>query len=244
MLRTLRKTDTFFYLSQDNFRWMVAAIGHRACDVPDHATLVVHIRAGDNLNDTFKSIPHIQAAIAQMKQYLENRPYITRIEVSSVLHFGVPAPDSRFAYNDGVGDAYLMTDDALRKNGLILGHFYEAALTTGQDVWFTSTNDPDDDMCRYAKACHFLSASLSKEEMVNEGPMEQRLSFSELVRDLHMHLSTCDARDTAEWAPETGGGVAAAIREGEQAAKPVVRESSSSVLSRLLGHNAGVRWRE
>ena len=89
--------------------------------MPDHRTLVVHIRAGDNLNDDFKNIPHIPAAIQQMKDYLTHRPYITRIELSSVLHFGVPAPDSQFQYNDGVGDAYLMSDEALRKNGLIFG---------------------------------------------------------------------------------------------------------------------------
>ena len=121
-----------FQEARDNFRWMIQAIGNEWCDVPDHRTLVVHIRAGDNLNDDFKNIPHIPAAIQQMKDYLTHRPYITRIELSSVLHFGVPAPDSQFQYNDGVGDAYVMSDEALRKNGLILGHFYEAALSTGR----------------------------------------------------------------------------------------------------------------
>ena len=258
-----------FQEARDNFAWMIQAIGNEWCDVPDHRTLIVHIRAGDNLNDEFKNIPQIPAAIQQMKDYLTHRPYITRIELSSVLHFGVPAPDSQFQYNDGVGDAYTMSDEALRKNGLILGHFYEAALSTGRDVWFTSTNDPDKDMCRYAKACHFLTASLSKQEMMYEGPMEQRLSFSELVRDLHKHLSTCDAHDTAEWdnaaayaTAETGKAeteatqeepVAAWVRDedprptgegtasDEEKAAPV--ESASVVLSRLLGHNAAIPWR-
>ena len=258
-----------FQEAKDNFKWMVEAVGQATCDIPDHRTLIVHIRAGDNLNDDFKNIPHIPAAIQQMKDYLKYRPYITRIELSSVLHFGVPAPDSQFQYNDGVGDAYTMSDEALRKNGLILGHFYEAALSTGRDVWFTSTNDPDKDMCRYAKACHFLTASLSKQEMMYEGPMEQRLSFSELVRDLHKHLSTCDAHDTAEWdnaaayaTAETGKAeteatqeepVAAWVRDedprptgegtasDEEKAAPV--ESASVVLSRLLGHNAAIPWR-
>jgi hypothetical protein len=192
-----------------------------------------------------------------------------------VLHFGVPAPESHFQYNDGVGDAYTMSDEALRKNGLILGHFYEAALSTGRDVWFTSTNDPDQDMCRYAKACHFLTASLSKEEMMYEGPMEQRLSFSELVRDLHKHLTTCDAHDTAEWdnaaahaTAETGRAEIEATRgvpaqqgnpaqeqveqvedpyptgeAGKAPEKAAPAESASSVLSRLLGHNAAIPWR-
>ena len=205
-----------FQEAKDNFKWMVEAVGQATCDIPDHRTLIVHIRAGDNLNDDFKNIPHIPAAIQQMKDYLKYRPYITRIELSSVLHFGVPAPDSQFQYNDGVGDAYRMSDDALRKNGLILGHFYEAALSTGRDVWFTSTNDPDDDLCRYAKACHFITASLSQEEMMFEGPMEHRLSFSELARDLHKHLCTCDAHDKAEWAPGTeADAVTAAIGEAE-----------------------------
>ena len=264
-----------FQEARDNFRWMIQAIGNEWCDVPDHRTLIVHIRAGDNLNDDFKNIPHIPAAIQQMKDYLTHRPYITRIELSSVLHFGVPAPDSQFQYNDGVGDAYTMSDEALRKNGLILGHFYEAALSTGRDVWFTSTNDPDQDMCRYAKACHFLTASLSKEEMMYEGPMEQRLSFSELVRDLHKHLTTCDAHDTAEWdnaaahaTAETGRAEIEATRgvpaqqgnpaqeqveqvedpyptgeAGKAPEKAAPAESASSVLSRLLGHNAAIPWR-
>jgi hypothetical protein len=265
-----------FQEAKDNFVWMIEAIRNEWCDVPDHRTLIVHIRAGDNLNDDFKNIPHIPAAIQQMKDYLTHRPYITRIELSSVLHFGVPAPDSQFQYNDGVGDAYLMSDEALRKNGLILGHFYEAALSTGRDVWFTSTNDPDQDMCRYAKACHFLTASLSKQEMMYEGPMEQRLSFSELVRDLHKHLSSCDAHDTAEWTnaaayatAETGKAEIEPAQETQEVAqewaedphptgevrgapteekaapaeKVAPAESASSILSRLLGHNAAIPWR-
>ena len=231
-----------FQEAKDNFAWMTEALGRAECDVPDHRTLIVHIRAGDNLNDDFKNIPHIPAAIQQMKDYLEYRPYITRIELSSVLHFGVPAPDSQFQYNDGVGDAYRMTDDALRKNGLILGHFYEAALSTGRDVWFTSTNDPDDDLCRYAKACHFITASLSKEEMRFEGPMEHRLSFSELTRDLHKHLSTCDAHEKAEWAPGTDNGATAAIGEAEKKKEARV-ESADAILSKLWGKNVKVNWR-
>jgi hypothetical protein len=215
----------------------------------------VHIRAGDNLNDEFKNIPHIADAITQMQQYLVNRPYITRVELSSVLHFGVPAPDSRFTYNDGVGNAYMMSDDALAKNGLILGHIYEAAKATGRDVWFSSTNDPDDDMCRYAKACHFLSASLSKEEMVTEGPMEQRLSFSELVRDLHVHLGTCDAHDKAEWgvsytasSAEVGEAERDAVAHDadEEAVAHTKSEpvaSANDILARLVGRNAKIHWR-
>lgn len=242
-----------FQEAKDNFQWMINAIWSEQCDVPDHSTLIVHIRAGDNLNDDFKNIPHIGEAIQQMKDYVANRPYITRIELSSVLHFGVPAPDAAFKYNDGVGDAYMMSDEALRKNGLILGHIYEAAKSTGRDVWFSSTNDPDKDICRYAKACHFLTASLSKEEMVNEGPMEQRLSFSELVRDLHMHLSTCDAHDTAEWGVDYSAGASAgstATAEIGEAEEPeYMREpkhhvaSANSILSALVGHNAQVQWR-
>ena len=70
-----------------------------------------------------------------------------------------------------------MTDEALMKNGLILGHFYEAAKQTGRDVWFTSTNDPDQDICRYAKACHFLSPD--------------GRGFSQLIRLLNQNLHTC-----------------------------------------------------
>jgi len=268
------KTDTFLYWYQgkkpdgtinwypnhfneavDNFKWMVTAIAQETCNVPDHSTLIVHIRAGDNLNDEFKNIPHIADAITQMQQYLVNRPYITRVELSSVLHFGVPAPDSRFTYNDGVGNAYMMSDDALAKNGLILGHIYEAAKATGRDVWFSSTNDPDDDRCRYAKACHFLSASLSKEEMVTEGPMEQRLSFSELVRDLHVHLGTCDAHDKAEWgvsytasSAEVGEAERDAVAHDadEEAVAHTKSEpvaSANDILSRLVGRNAKIHWR-
>ena len=37
-----------FQEAKDNFKWMVGAVGQATCDIPDHRTLIVHIRAGDN----------------------------------------------------------------------------------------------------------------------------------------------------------------------------------------------------
>lgn len=194
--------------AEENFEWLVNAIRDETCEAPGRDTLIVHIRAGDNLNDEFKNIPHIPAAINSMKEYVKRRPYIKRIELSSVLHFGVPAPDKSYyeknEMDDGVGNEYMMTDLALRKNGDILSHFYLAAKETYRDVWFTSKNDPDDDMCRYAKACHFLSASLSLEEMQKEGLAAKRLSFSELVRDLNVRLRSCSTEEAMEVASVAG----------------------------------------
>ena len=78
-----------------------------------------------------------------------------------------------------------------------------------------------------------------------EGPMEHRLSFSELARDLHKHLCTCDAHDKAEWAPGTeadatacdyGGGATSSSEGGRVAV-------GNAILSRLCGKNAEVNWR-
>lgn len=193
--------------ARSNFEWLANALKWEQCDAPGRDTLLVHIRAGDNLNDNFKNIPHIPLAIEQMKAYVRNRPYIKRIELSSVLHFGVPAPDEAFyrsnPMNDGVGNAYMMTNEALQRNGDILSHFYLAAKTTYRDVWFSSNNDPDKDMCRYSKACHFITASLTEQEMRTPGGVDQRLSFSELVRDLHARLRQCSDEQVAEvWGAE------------------------------------------
>jgi len=196
--------------SKTNFAWLVDAIGAEACEVPDRSTLLVHIRAGDNLNlvvpsNRMKSIKSIQA-IDAMTAYVESRPYITRIELSSVLHFGNPAPEKAFYTNnsmdaDNVGDAYDMSDGALQKNGDILSRFFLAAKRLRRDVWFTSNDDPDIDMCRYAKACHFISASVTASEMRTEGTLDERMSFAYLLRDLHLHLGTCSAEQVE---PELG----------------------------------------
>ena len=91
--------------------------------------------------------------------------------------------------------------------------------------------------------------------MVTEGPMEQRLSFSELVRDLHVHLGTCDAHDKAEW----GVSYTASSAEVGEAEKDAVAHdadeeavahtksepvaSANDILSRLVGRNAKIHWR-
>ena len=77
--------------------------------------------------------------------------------------------------------------------------------------------------------------------------MEHRLSFSELTRDLHQHLCTCDAHDKAEWAPGTEADATAAIGEAEAPRelerKEARAESANAILSRLWGKNAEVNWR-
>ena len=73
---------------------------------------------------------------------------------------------------------------------------YEAAKLTGLNVEFSSHDDPDDDMCRYAKACHFMSATRTQQEADVLGTEFNRVSFGDLVGDLHLQLATCPPQRT------------------------------------------------
>jgi hypothetical protein len=63
------------------------------------------------------------------------------------------------------------------------------------EVWFTSSNNPDTDMCRYAKACHYVSADrIGADASISAalGSAYTRHSFSDLLDDLHWNLRQCN----------------------------------------------------
>ena len=85
--------------------------------------------------------------------------------------------------------AYRLTDELLEKNGFVLNRFFREIRAHGLEVWFTSSNNPDTDMCRYAKACHFMSADrVEFASNAQLGSAYSRNSFSDLLNDLHYNL--------------------------------------------------------
>ena len=129
-----------------------------------------------------------------MVEYAKAHPEIKRVEISGVLHFGVPPPDDPFYQSKGgyevVKDdsglpAYRLTDELLEKNGFVLNRFFREISSHGLEVWFTSSNNPDTDMCRYAKACHFMSADrVEFASNAQLGSAYSRNSFSDLLNEL------------------------------------------------------------
>ena len=187
-----------------NYNFVKDAVSKMECAAPEADTLLLHMRAGDYVNDAQKSSTSIDSAIDRMRAYVSRRPDIRKIEISAVLHFGMPDPDDDI-YKDHPfqvlksvdGEAvYAVNDDVLRKNGYAFAKMYEAAKLTGLNVEFSSHDDPDDDMCRYAKACHFMSATRTQEEAGVLGTEFNRVSFGDLVGDLHLQLATCPPQRT------------------------------------------------
>tara|TARA_B100001142_G_scaffold328715_1_gene389600 strand:+ start:651 stop:2528 length:1878 start_codon:yes stop_codon:yes gene_type:complete len=187
-----------------NYNFVKDAVGRMECAAPEADTLLLHMRAGDYVNDATKSQNSIDSAVDRMRNYVSTRPDIRRIEISAVLHFGMPDPDDAI-YKDHPfqvlksvdGEAvYAVNDDVLRKNGYAFTKMYEAAKLTGLSVEFSSHDDPDDDMCRYAKACHFMSATRTQGEADTLGTEFNRVSFGDLVGDLHLQLATCPQQRT------------------------------------------------
>jgi hypothetical protein len=202
-----RDTPRYFEVYRENFEFLVNALRQTSCAVPGEDTLLVHIRAGDNLGQPLKEIKSVRAAVHAMQQYVLKRPYIKRIELSSVLHFGDVAQDAKYKFFEPeVGDEYDMTEKALFQNSELFSHFYAGAKATNREVWFTSHEDPDTDMCRYSKACHFFAMSLTAQENKYPTPGDhQSLSFSMLLRNLNFKLKTC--RQDNSVAPEFRGGL-------------------------------------
>ena len=187
-----------------NYNFVKDAVSKMECAAAEADTLLLHMRAGDYVNDAQKSSTSIDSAIDRMRAYVSRRPDIRKIEISAVLHFGMPDPDDDI-YKDHPfqvlksvdGEAvYAVNDDVLRKNGYAFAKMYEAAKLTGLNVEFSSHDDPDDDMCRYAKACHFMSATRTQEEAGVLGTEFNRVSFGDLVGDLHLQLATCPPQRT------------------------------------------------
>ena len=142
----------------------------------------------------------VATVLRRVVQYAKERPGIKRIEISGVLHFGVPDPNDAFYQSNGGFEVvkddsgeprYRVTDAILQKNGYIVNRFIREGRDAGLEVWFTSNNNPDTDMCRFAKACHFLSASRVNGKP-SLGDAQSRRSFSDLLDDLHWNLRNCN----------------------------------------------------
>ena len=108
-----------------NYNFVKDAVSKMECAAPEADTLLLHMRAGDYVNDAQKSSTSIDSAIDRMRAYVSRRPDIRKIEISAVLHFGMPDPDDDI-YKDHPfqvlksvdGEAvYAVNDDVLRKNG-------------------------------------------------------------------------------------------------------------------------------
>ena len=186
--------------ARENFDFVKNRVRDMECRKTPSDTLLVHLRAGDAVGAEYKAIPDVDASARRVVRYAKERPGIKRIEISAVLHFGVPDPNDSFYQRNGgfevVKDAsgkarYRVTDEILRKNGYIVNRFIREARDAGLEVWFTSNNNPDTDMCRFAKACHFLSAS-RVDGKPSLGDTQSRKSFSDLLDDLHWNLRSCD----------------------------------------------------
>ena len=188
--------------AQANFEYILGEVKKIDCGRTGSDTLLVHLRAGDSIGQELKAIPDTDYAVSSVVQYAKAHPGIKRVEISGVLHFGVPAPDDAFYQSKGgyevVKDdsglpAYRLTDELLQKNGYVLNRFFREIRAHGLEVWFTSSNNPDTDMCRYAKACHFMSADrVEFATNAKLGSAYTRNSFSDLLNDLHYNLKRCD----------------------------------------------------
>jgi len=152
------------------------------CAPPGPDTLLVHVRSGDSgwiahmgNAETREDGSHEQqqqplddaadlgliddAAIARIGEYLRANPQIVKVELSSVLHFGVFPPGTPEAQILGphLTQVYGMSDAALAGSGNLLRKLFKQVEAWNKEVWATSSNNADEDLCRYAKACHFMS---------------------------------------------------------------------------------------
>ena len=206
--------------AQANFEFVLGQVKKTDCGSTGSDTLLVHLRAGDSIGQELKAIPDTDFAVSSVVEYAKAHPEIKRVEISGVLHFGVPPPDDPFYQSKGgyevVKDdsglpAYRLTDELLEKNGFVLNRFFREIRAHGLEVWFTSSNNPDTDMCRYAKACHFMSADrVEFASNAQLGSAYSRNSFSDLLNDLHYNLKHCatDPKPKSERGEERDGDAA------------------------------------
>ena len=87
--------------AQENFEFILDSVKNMDCGATGSDTLLVHLRAGDSVGTAFKEIPDTDAAARKVVEYAKRRPGIKRIEISGVLHFGVPDPDDAFYAANG-----------------------------------------------------------------------------------------------------------------------------------------------
>ena len=75
-------------------------LARKSCTLSGPGTLLVHIRAGDNGELTDRRVD-IASATKMMTSYISKHPEIRRIELSTMLHFGVLPPDDPFYTKPG-----------------------------------------------------------------------------------------------------------------------------------------------
>ena len=124
--------------AQDNFDFVKNRVRDMQCRSTPSDTLLVHLRAGDAVGTEYKEIPDVDASAQRVVQYAKERPGIKRIEISGVLHFGVPDPNDAFYQSNGGFEVvkddsgeprYRVTDAILQKNGPIVNRFIREGAT-------------------------------------------------------------------------------------------------------------------
>lgn len=113
--------------------------------------------------------------------YLAQFPSIRRVIMRTTLHFGVPEEEDRLLVDpvkyQFLIENYRVSDKSLWGSNFMLHNVYAALTLAGYETWVTSHSDADQDVCEYAKACHFKSPD--------------GRGFSRLMTMLNQNLAQC-----------------------------------------------------
>jgi hypothetical protein len=183
-----------------NFNFIQHRLRRMECEISGPETLLVHIRSGDNLFEAYKQ-NDVAGTLQRLTSYLNMNPMINRVELATTLHFGVTEPGDPFyekprhhlfqqQVNADGTKRYAASDKVLSDNAKMFREFYLGAISTGKEVWITSQRDADVDMCRFAKACHFLDATVRRNRDVGKA-FAERHNFGELLQDMNHNLKFC-----------------------------------------------------
>lgn len=113
--------------------------------------------------------------------YLAQFPSIRRVIMRTTLHFGVPEEEDRGLVDpvkyQFLIENYGVSDESLWGSNFMLHDVYSALTLAGYETWVTSHSNADQDVCEFAKACHFQSPD--------------GRGFSQLMTRLNQNLAQC-----------------------------------------------------
>ena len=155
--------------AQENFEFILDSVKNMDCGANRKRHTLGALARRDSVGTAFKEIPDTDAAARKVVEYAKRRPGDQRIEISGVLHFGVPDPDDasyagkrrvRTLLGDASGlppiASQMTTCRKMVKHPLTV--FSRKLRRVEWRCGSTSSNNLDTDMCRHAKACHYVSA--------------------------------------------------------------------------------------
>lgn len=125
-----------------------------AAPVSDNSTLVLHARMGDK--------EHIRAEFEPpLLDYLQHRS-IKIVEINVVLHYAPWGLEDSFKrmpnLRSKVGHLFHMTNESLLANAGRLYDLIETVRSVGvEKVTVVSSVSVDENLCKFARSCHFLS---------------------------------------------------------------------------------------